>query len=278
MIKLLIADDEEEIRKGIRHQIDWLANGVEVCGEAEDGTQTLQSIVEQQPDIVLIDIRMPEMSGLEVAEAIRQRRYNVKSIILSGYDDFSFAQQAMKLGVSEYLLKPCLPSDILSTVLKVTSEIRRDRAEKERQQKLQAKLDESLQLLRQKGFAERLRGEADPASDMLQRKKNGNKSIDQAIRFIRDNYDKELNLELISSRLFMNANYFCLLFKQHVGVNFIDYVHQVRIEKACEILRAYPYKTYEVAAKVGYTNEKYFCRIFKRLTGMTPTQYRDTVS
>lgn len=531
MIKLLIADDEEEIRKGIRHQINWKANGVEVCGEAEDGIQTLQTIAEQLPDIVLIDIRMPEMSGLEVAEAVRQQRRDVKFVILSGYDDFSFARQALKLGVSEYLLKPCLPGDILNTVLKLKSEIDGDRAEKERQLALQAQLEESLPLLHDKRIAEWLRGEPSPAdelpeslasfaavrrpgrltvaiiladeneqgacespvasasvgrtvrqaiaqedlsglgmryravadgdavillatmeaereetkllrllnelqarirrgegrtvsvglgnpcddafglrrsyaeaaqaadsrfirgtgaliryaeldaptthppgypsddekrllaavksrqtaqlepclngffaslrpdayarervarccmalmmslyhlcleartdaddlfgprlsavdrmlrlqtleqmkgvarhvvfavSERLQGKKSGHKTIEQALRYIHDNYDKELTLEQISGPLFVNANYFCLLFKQRMGINFIDYVHKVRIEAACGHLRAFPYKTYEVASMVGYANEKYFCRIFKRLTGMTPTQYRDS--
>ncbi|THF77133.1 response regulator [Cohnella fermenti] len=534
MIKLLIVDDEEEIRRGIRNLIDWPANGIEVCGEAGDGGQALQAIDQRRPDIVLLDIRMPEMSGLEVARTMRERKLAARPIILSGYDDFSFARQAMACGVSDYLLKPCLPEDILGTVLKLKLEIESDRLESERRQALQAKLNESLPLLREKRLSDWLRGEAGAASplpewpgtggipsadcrwiaaivrmdegwpsgaesplepgneklgpivrqgvaaalaagranvaviddrdgmavlaalgpgrdkidhvrsltelkndiqalhgftvsigigtacsgiaglrrsyeeavqaiegrfltgggsvltfkpsdlsrsplpeypaeaekqllaairsgrtapveaaldtffaslqpgpasrervakcctallmslyrlcietrtdpdgifgprmssidrilklqtlgqmksvvrhaaislrDKLSAKQSGHKTIEQALRFIHDNYDKELSLELVSSHLYVNANYFCLLFKQHMGVGFIDYVHRVRIERACEGMRDFPYKTYEIAAKVGYSNEKYFCRIFKQVTGMTPSQYRASVS
>ena len=116
---------------------------------------------------------------------------------------------------------------------------------------------------------------ADEVCRKINSRKSGHKTVEQAVAFIEADFAGELTLDIVANRVYVNPNYFCLLFKQAMGVNFIDYVHKVRIGKACEGLSAYPYKTYEIAAKVGYANEKYFCQIFKKLTGLTPSQYRD---
>lgn len=106
MYKLFIADDEVAIREGIRCLLDWNAHGYHIVGDASNGKQAYQAILEKQPDMVLLDIRMPGMSGLDVIKNLRENNFNGKIIILSGYSDFSYAQQAIQYGVLYYLTKP----------------------------------------------------------------------------------------------------------------------------------------------------------------------------
>lgn len=261
MLKLLIADDEEDIRKGIRNNVDWEANGIIICGEAEDGDEALGIIKEKNPDILIIDIRMPGTNGLEVLEAIYTSRRSIRSIILSGYDDFTYAQKAIKLGASDYLLKPCRSKDILESVLKIKAKIE---AEKERTQSTGQSNGKQIEV----------NTTVSGTSDTINTVKTGNKVISCALKFIEENFEKDLTLEMVSQKVFVNPKYLSTLFKQVVGENFVDYIQKVRVEKACELLKDISLKTYEVAYKVGYIDDKYFCQIFKKIKGITPGQYR----
>jgi two-component system response regulator YesN len=112
MIKLFLVEDEIVMRDGIKSQIDWKKEDIEFAGEASDGELAYPMILETRPDILLTDIKMPFMDGLELSALVRKELPDTQIIILSGYDEFSYAQRAVSLGVTEYLLKP-LPSDLL---------------------------------------------------------------------------------------------------------------------------------------------------------------------
>ncbi|MEK5398999.1 response regulator [Paenibacillus nitricinens] len=135
MMKLLIAEDEDTIREGIVNMIDWKSHQIEVMGEAGNGSEALALMENEQPDLLLTDIRMPQMGGLELIEVARRRGYGFRSIILSGYNEFSYAKQAIALGVVDYVLKPCRPEEILKTVLKAKELIERQRNQEDEQLK-----------------------------------------------------------------------------------------------------------------------------------------------
>ncbi|HEY5583692.1 MAG TPA: response regulator [Ruminiclostridium sp.] len=527
MINLLIVDDEEEIRKGIRLNVDWEAYGVSICGEAEDGEAALKLIKETHPDILLIDIRMPGLSGLQVIEAINSKATPIKSIILSGHDDFNYAQSALRYGVSDYLLKPCRSRDILEVVLKVKSSIEAEQNSNEVLQRFKIQFNESFPLLKERFLCRMINvdeknsdifvknfdmlkinlenmmfavvlirindyfeisehrryediellkfaiknitfdtirpyykcevfesnndvvvimnsennssdkfldvfntlkaniskflnvttsigvgncykepkdirqsyldafialescfylgndiiikyndnqelhnekafyplnaereiinnlNEGKPEVlkenleayisklqigtlsqeyvkklclslvlslnhlcienniptdsifgtdlsyidtilkfDTLERikdsllekikliaetvisKKSGNKIIEHALNFINENFNKEITLEALASEVYLNPKYLSMLFKKVVGCNFVDYIQNLRISKACELLKDVRLKAYDVAYSVGYSDEKYFSQIFKKLKGVTPSQYR----
>lgn len=140
-IKVLIADDEENIRTALEKVVDWNSIGAYVCATAQNGREALEKIKKHQPDILLMDIRMPGMSGLEVIQHIRQSNPEIRAIVLSGYDDFSYAQQAIQFGAMNYLLKPSPPEQILEAVDEVCRKIRAERMQ------LQEKTDNENQLL-----------------------------------------------------------------------------------------------------------------------------------
>lgn len=253
MYKLLIVDDETEILEGLKTIIDWENNGITLCGEACNGIEALEKIHQLTPDIVIMDIRMPLLDGLELLARVYQSNLPVKCIILSGYDDFYYAQKAIDLKAANYLLKPCRPNDILEAVLKVKAELDEAGQKEALFNKYKQQYQESLPTLTE----------------------NTNKLVKTAIGFIYSNYSKDITLDFIAKKIFITPGYLSQLFKQETGINFLDFLNQHRIQKAKEYLTSSFLKNYEISDKVGFKDEKYFSQVFKRYTGLTPTQYRD---
>jgi two-component system, response regulator YesN len=150
MYKLIIVDDEEEVRQGIIQKIEWDKFNFEVVGAAENGREALDLIEENIPDVVITDISMPLMDGLELAAVLRDSFPTVKTVILTGFDDFKFAQQAIKYEVADYILKPVLPKDIDDLLAKLKSQLDNEIAQKEDIKKLRQHYNESLPILRDK--------------------------------------------------------------------------------------------------------------------------------
>ncbi len=532
VLKILIVDDETEIREGILNSISWEKHGFAVAGLADNGREALRIINEEKPDLMLLDIRMPVMNGLEVLEKLAEEGLSLKVIILSGYDDFNYCQQALRFGASDYLLKPCHPNKILEVLIKLKEQIATEEEQADQWDFLLQKFQENLPILRENllmslfsnkpldnksalvrwnlyqmginpnnmGLAlvkidhqdklascslkelelnklslfqqieaamkknpalksvinffydkivilwnieeetsdifslrmEQLRqivannmsftitiGLGEPAAnltelhnaldsalfalehgfwegynriinyheinednfnqnqDLVQEEnlivhcirtndpeklesalqsffanltipgKNSKeylqkmitalicsvyhvclergintdsffgpnlaildelprietlqelherillcfkqiielhplqktqwKIVSQAVTYIEEHYAEDLNLENIANVVFVSPGYLSTIFKQVLQKNFVDYLTEVRIEKAKELLKNYHLKIYEISVLVGYKDEKYFSQIFKKGSGMTPNQYRDTI-
>lgn len=533
MINLLIADDEIEILEGIRSVIDWEEHDIKICGEASDGKSALELIYKLSPEVILMDIRMPKLTGLQVLEEIQKNNLNTKCIILSGYDDFYYAQEAINLKAADYLLKPCQPNDILESVLRVKKAIEAEKLRETLFDKYKSSFYENISILKEKllreliyntysdydtlqdkidlykinlsksnllaailhidmlpesnkefgqidietlkiaikeiidkiipysfgkeifqdnqdiviilshenqinwysisnkifeevkkkvenefqilatigigesvenineifksyneaasavdakffmgegnviffneislkslnsisyplnedikiinclstGNMDKLKEYVDDyfktlCSDSLvstdyikyscfallgsilrlslekttnantifdnnldwindikncktivqlqetilnivcyvfnaiNENKNTNYLIKNAVEYIKENYHEDINLETIARNIFITPGYLSLLFKQETGVNFLEYLHKYRIQKAKEYFHNKLLKNYEVSRMVGYTNEKYFSQMFKRYTGLTPTQYKESI-
>src|SRR5512141_2164887 len=129
--KVFFVEDEIITREGIRDNVDWKAYGFEFCGEASDGEMALPLLRTAQPDVLITDIKMPFMDGLQLSKIIRERMPWVKIIILSGHDEFEYAQQAIKLGVTDYLLKPITVQNLQTALQKLTVQLNRERDERE---------------------------------------------------------------------------------------------------------------------------------------------------
>ncbi|KPV50660.1 hypothetical protein SE17_25610, partial [Kouleothrix aurantiaca] len=125
--KVFLVEDEIVTREGIRDTIDWAAAGYQFCGEAPDGEMALPLIRERQPETVITDIKMPFMDGLQLCRILRETLPSTKIIILSGHDEFKYAQEAIKIGVTEYLLKPIVPHDLIAALRKVAQQLSEER-------------------------------------------------------------------------------------------------------------------------------------------------------
>jgi two-component system response regulator YesN len=148
--KVFLVEDEIVIREGIRDNVDWKSAGFEFCGEASDGEVALPLIEASQPDLIITDIKMPFMDGLQLSKIIREHMPWIKIIILSGHDEFDYAKAAIKIGVTEYLLKPISSEDLIEALRKVALSLDRESKERERLKDLKEQADGSLALLREK--------------------------------------------------------------------------------------------------------------------------------
>ena len=131
METVFIADDEQNIREGLKYIVDWEALGFEICGEASNGEATLQAILKGNPSLVLLDIRMPKMYGTDIIRIAREKGYKGKFIILSGYSDFAYAKTAIRYGVDFYLTKPLDEDELLTALEKIKDELDKERSHSE---------------------------------------------------------------------------------------------------------------------------------------------------
>jgi len=509
-IKLVIADDETSIRNALCSMIDWESENIEVCGVAKNGIEALDIIKKMEADIAILDIRMPIMDGLEVIAELKKLKLNTKTIILSGYDAFSYAREALVQGASNYLLKPCRPEEILAAVLDVKKHMEAEQAEelraKEKSEELESsrydvrnkrladlilttnekmvsgceekigfkmgdhgfcivikpsdhflfhmqhqqfiieylenilpcvagciaenivavlsdniksekkllrdgliklkqllsskftllvsigvgnivtrvdglkpsyqnalkaldmihffgsdfvifydsiyetqnniypskieneiieaiknrdigvcskKVDEffyssqehsggngiiknviaillslyhftvisgfqaevifgrPLELMEQiqksrtpEELSQRIKSQCTWIIEQMKENVTKNRFVNEAVIYIRHNYHKDITLSTVAEEIFITPGYLSTLFKQALGDNFINYLNGVRIEKACELLKDVRLKTYEVANQVGFQDEKYFTKVFKKISGVSPSQYK----
>jgi len=238
-IQLLIADDEDIIRNGIATYIELHTQRFDKIYLAENGQQASDIIFQKNPEIMLLDVQMPVKNGIEVLSEAVAAQIAPATIILSGYDEFKYAQQALRYGASDYLLKPCRSSEILKKLHELADEL----------------------------FGPEEVVIKDP-------KLSGNYFVEIAVEYINNYYFENLTLQQVADVVGITAGYLSTLFSQDQGKGFVDYLNEVRIEHACIYLQQKYFKTYEIAFKVGFKNEKYFSKVFKKLRGMTPSEFR----
>ncbi|MCR4658140.1 MAG: response regulator [Lachnospiraceae bacterium] len=401
MVKLFLVEDEIVMREGIKRRIDWESEGIEFVGEASDGELAYPLILEKRPDIVITDIKMPFMDGLKLSELIRKDLPDTKIIILSGYDEFSYAKEAIKLGVTEYLLKPITPQALIESIKGVIEKIDKEKEEKRRlsgqggENEYEKKEMEALELFSElakhilekpekenRGMPEDedkdgdngyvdvsgaegvsgkelenfLRtGSADKAEELIDSifnaigdqnsksliflnyitmdmyftmmrflkeigesaapineslgdindiirnmtkapdakayltaclrqvidlRDNGSakkygKILRDAVNYIDEHYsDEDISLNTLADYTNVSPNHFSSIFSQEMGITFIEYLINKRMEKAKELLMTTDKKSFEIAYAVGYKDPHYFSYTFKKTTGMTTKEYR----
>jgi two-component system response regulator YesN len=413
--KVFLVEDEIVTREGIRDTVDWKAAGYQFCGEAPDGEIALPLIYERRPETVITDIKMPFMDGLQLCRILRETLPATKIIILSGHDEFKYAQEAIQIGVTEYLLKPIIPQDLLAALRKVARQIDDEQQTSAQLQALQAQMSSQRSMLRERclidlvtgnssaaDFIEQaqgleidllapwyqvlviralprpgalatplatvcqhvdaiiadvigdtgaivsfrqgmeetiliLKGESPEAlahqagrmQDMLQRriaaqtatlaaigigqatKRLGTvaQSFAQALAqinadatltdgipaqldqqqepshsatliakarcYIDAQYSNpDISLSLVAAHVLLSPTYFSVVFAREVGETFIEYLTNVRIHRAMELLRTTSLTSSEIAYQIGYQNPRYFYSVFRKVAGLPPNEFR----
>lgn len=396
MWKLLIADDEPKIRRGLRKIIDWKSHDVQVIGEAEDGEVALDLIERLEPDIILLDINMPFLNGLNLLEKINDLNMNFIIIIISGYDEFSYAQKALEYNVFDYVLKPVSREKMEKIIVKALNKLKMIEENNDYGQWVTKQLNENMELLKRNFFLEwfenkiseeevikqlkyfnikfgknlgivtikiidklnldlknnkwndelieyaignmikdifkdterivifsdsikniiiltdnieierwsKINSEIEEiinnylkfnviieqrntTNGILQVKQDYLKLIEitksknnfspmvlYTINYIQGNYYNNLNMAHISDKLEVSSSYLSKILKKETGLSFIDFLTNTRIEKAIQIMKDPSVKIYDVAELVGYNNQHYFSRAFKKIIGVSPTEYK----
>jgi two-component system response regulator YesN len=411
--KVFLVEDEIVTREGIRDTVDWGAAGYQFCGEAPDGEIALPLIRERRPETVITDIKMPFMDGLQLCRILRETLPATKIIILSGHDEFKYAQEAIQIGVTEYLLKPIVPQDLLAALRKVARQIDEERQTSAHLEALQAQMVDHRSMLRERclldlvagnsssaDFIERaqsleidllapwyqvlviravpragapdapiytvcqqvdaitneiigdsasivsfkqgleetiliLKGETPDAlasrvqrlSELLQQRtayqavigvgqvterlgtiaqsfvqalaqmsaaerptpagmpaqpddhhqeqSHSAALIAKARSYIDTSYaDPDISLSQVAAQVLLSPTYFSVVFAREVGETFIEYLTNVRIRRAIELLRTTSLTSSEIAYQVGYHNPRYFYSVFRKVVGLPPNEFR----
>lgn len=234
MYKLILADDEVGIRHGLS-LLRWKEMGFQLMGTFADGSEVIEYLQREPVDVVLTDIVMPHVTGIEVAKWVFEHRPEIKVVLLSGYAEFRDAQKAIEYHVSRYLLKPT------------------DREELVRQfEAIREELDQRI-----------LSGE--PSVGSLQKK------IDQ---YIESHMSEGASMAGAAEYVYMSPAYLSRAFKDEMGENYNHYVVRKRIDAAKKLLLESDLQIQEICKQVGYTDVRYFTRLFRESTGTSPSQYR----
>lgn len=250
MVKILIADDEQYEREMLAEVVDRRFPQEAQNRMVENGRKAVDMASLWDADIILMDIEMPGIDGIEAAKQILAQRPDCKIIFVTAYSLFTYAHEAVKLGACDYILKPVNPDDLERS-------IRRAMAQSESHRQLEAMAPEAALLRENVPY--------DKTSILMGKVKE----------YLQHNYMMyDISLDSVSAILNINASYFSTQFKRTFGVNFVDYLTDLRINAAKELLADPMRPAAEIANMVGYESANYFARSFKKRTGMTPTEYR----
>lgn len=253
MIRLLIADDEVLEREALEDIVARRFEHEITIETAENGRKAADTAVLWGADLILMDIEMPGMNGLDAARAVLEQRPECKVIFITAYSLFQYAHEAVHLGACDYLLKPVDPDETEAAIRRAIRQIEAGR-----------RLAELAAVEPEPETAPAGEGESDRNALVM----------DHVRKYMEDNYMADLSLDSVSEILHISPAYLSAQFKKYQKMNFLDCLTELRINAAKELL-ADPFRSAaEVASMVGYEDASYFARAFKKRTGMTPTQYR----
>lgn len=246
MLKVVVVEDEYYVRKGIVQTFDWKKLDCEVVGEASNGRDGITVIEEQKPDLVIVDIEMPVIDGLEMVKILKSKQCKAEFIFLTAHQKFTYVHSALKLEAVDYLLKPFHYEELEACVRKV--KIRLHKVDQETSKTLLLTEDE-------------IRAE--------------NIYIKQAVSYVREHYTEEILVTEVADHLNLSEAYFCRLFKKETGYTFGQYLTNYRIHVAAGLLANFPMKVSEAAVQVGFSDSNYFSITFKKIMEMSPSEYQE---
>ncbi|WP_033164980.1 response regulator [Clostridium sp. KNHs205] len=343
MFTVQIVDDEPIVRMGLKKLIPWEELEFHTVYEAQNGEEALKQLKEHHIDLIITDIEMPIMNGMEYIKKVKELKGKQAIVILTAYAEFEYAKSAIEYGVAGYILKPIAENQIIETLNQVKKTLTVP-VERKYTRELDKKLIEAVLLTDSKAYEllaaileEEGQYELEDISGMNLRfsyileeivqainKKYANLNkleplgvnltdgrqkymsrtalterfeleikrlfdildkyllvykdnvVRQASRYVVNHVDEKIGLTIISNYLNISKNYFCSLFKQETGENFLNYVTKIKMQRAKYLLKEKNMRIYEVCNYLGYTDTTYFTKLFKKYIGMTPNDYKKT--
>jgi two-component system response regulator YesN len=259
MVRLLIADDEEIIRSGLL-SIGWEDLGVQVAADVDNGYDALEILQGDLIDVLLTDIRMPGIDGLELARFVFDHELCTKVIFLSGYGDFEYARNGIKYNVMRYILKPSKPEEIIDAVKEASAQVDKRREADLRLRLLEAELGKRQLVMDGGGL---VLGEIKHSS-----------IVDCIFKYILENYANPISLSSMSDELNFSSIYLSKVLKKATGYTFLEVVNAVRIHTAAVQMREGTRTLEEISEGVGINGARYLCQLFKKYYAMTPSAYK----
>ena len=236
-LRVLLVDDEIMIREGFKKLFDWEAHECVVVGEAADGMEAITKIDEEQPDIVIMDINIPIINGLKVIQLSRVKYPSMAFVIVSGYDDFSYCREALRLQITDYILKPVNYEEFGFCIDRLKISLYNNE-------------------VKEKPVVKKER------------------VITGITKYMQEHLSEDVSLHILSEEFHLNSQYISQLFRNEIGVNFLTYLTNIRMEHAKKLLLSSSLSIAEVSEQSGYGDYRVFTKVFKKSEGITPSQYR----
>lgn len=252
MYKVVVVEDEILTRRGIVLTVNWASLNCILTGEAANGEEGVSLISRLSPDLVVTDVKMPRMDGVEMIEQLRKNGCRAKFIILTAHSDFKYAQSALRMGVSDYLLKPLKDGDLEEAISKITQKEQYD--------------------------AQTAADSPEPNAAILQfnlERHGKSKYVEEAIQYIRLHHQEDITISTVANFMEISEGYLSRVFKKETDYTFTSYLTYYRIRLAMNLLKDCRVKVYEVADQVGYSDTAYFSAQFKKIVGLSPSEYQD---
>ena len=255
-MKLLIADDEKTIRDGLA-SLPWQSIGINKIHEATNGLSAKEILKTTPIDVVISDVKMPGMTGLELAEYVREYNLDMAVILLTGFSDFSFAQSAIKSGVMDYMLKPVSPEGIINTVSTVVERLKQKRYE--------------AKVVRQ---YERDANSVDLGEQLHHQFRGVSEQPIKILQYMAKNFTNEISQGEIAEKYHFSAAHLSRMMKKETGYAFSEILISMRLFEATLLLKEDKIKVSLIGEKIGFKDSRYFSQVFKKVFICTPNEYR----
>ena len=244
MYRVILIDDERLIVEGLRKVVKWSDFDCQVVATAGDAAEGTALIRELQPHILFTDIRMPGQDGLTMLAGLRSEFPDMQVAVLTGYRDFSYAQEAIRLGVARFLLKPSKMDEILEALIVMTERLKKNAAE----------------------------SEEEPENPTA-----GRFLVHQAIAYMEKHYAEKLTLQEVADACYISQWHLSKILNRYAEKNFYDILNGLRVQAAKQLLTDPRLRIGEIGEMVGYVDTAHFARVFKKLTGMSANEYRNSL-
>lgn len=248
--RILIVDDEPKTRTGLKKTLEKWSEGTMEIRSASNASEAIEILTHDRYHLLITDIRMPEITGLRLLEVLRKQGAEPMVIVISAYSEFAYAQEALRLGVVNYLLKPISKTKLIEAV--------KEALEKEEKQTKSGLMEKIL----------------DSKLINVNRKERYSGPIKEAMDYIEANFRAELTLKEVAKHVHLNPSYLSTLFKEEIQLSFSEYVTRMRLQQAKNLLLTTNLTITDIAEQVGYHTTKYFIKVFKEQENMTPNAYR----
>lgn len=260
MYKVMIVDDEPIIVEGLSRSIAWDKWNCKVVATAHDGLEGKKSIEEYRPDIIFMDINMPEMDGLSMIAAIKSQFPNLQICVLTGFRDFEYAREAIRLGVTRFLLKPSNMDELEEAISAMCVNLKKKGITGEEET----------------ASSENSEGQAATDED---KKESASSSfiVKNALTYIEENYTQKLTLGEVAEKTYVSQWHLSKLLNRHTGQSFSDILNHTRIEHAKELLKDPSLRIGDISEQIGFLDLAHFSRVFKKQEGVSANEYRNQI-
>lgn len=274
MYKVIIVDDEPIIVEGLQKTIEWSKWNCEIVGTAGNGLEGLKLVKELNPNILISDISMTNMDGLAMVAAIKSEYPNIEVCLLTGFRNFEYAQQAIKLGVTRFLLKPSKIDELEEAIEAMIKNLQANGEMGENIVDNIWNINNEKERYLYDNFIKNRPENSDSEEGKIKFSEANNYILKSALAYVYDNYTLKLTLQDVAEKCYISSWHLSKLLNQYTGKGFFEIINIIRLDKAKELLKTTTHKIQDISDEVGFQDVTHFSRIFKNYVGVSPKEYR----